>query len=128
VRLQVTSGAAADVVRIELAGELDLDTVGPVRDEVLAALARGRPTTVVIGMRQVSFVDSTAVGTLVGCQRAADAAGARLVLAEPSPFVLRVLWVSGLLGLFGLPAVPPGTVANSDVEIHSTGPRPRARS
>jgi anti-sigma B factor antagonist len=89
---------------------LDLDTVGPVRDEVLAALARDRTATVLVGMRQLSFVDSTAVGTLVRCQRAADAAGAKLVLANPSPFVLRVLWVSGLLGLFGLPAVPPAQV------------------
>jgi anti-anti-sigma factor len=111
VRLQVMSGATGDAVRIELAGELDLDTVGAVRDDVLVALARDRPSTVVIGMRQVSFIDSTAVGVLVGCQRAAAAAGARLVLSDPSPFVRRLLWVSGLLGLFGLPAVPPASVA-----------------
>lgn len=114
MRLQVTSGAAHGAVRIELAGELDVDTVGPVRDEVLAALARDRPSRVVVGMRRVSFVDSTAVGTLVGCQRASAAAGARLVLSDPSPFVLRVLWLSGLSGLFGLPAVPPSSVVSSD--------------
>lgn len=114
MRLRVTSDMADDAYRIELVGELDVDAVGPVRDEVLAALARHKPSTMIIEMRRVSFVDSTAVGALVGCHRAATAAGAQLVLAEPSPFVLRILWLSGLSGLFGLSAVPPSSVTSPD--------------
>jgi len=110
VQLRTTSDATTCTIRIELVGELDLDTVGMVRDEVLALLARSRPAEVCLDMSQVSMVDSTAVGTLVGCHRAVEAAGARLELANPSPFVRRVLWVSGLQGLFGLPAVPPSEV------------------
>ena len=106
MRIRTTS-AMAGTSRIELAGELDHDCVGLLHDEVLAILARERPDRIVVDMRLVSLADSTTLGTLVSCHRAAAAAGVELTIADPSPFVRRVLWVSGLLGLFGLSGQAP---------------------
>jgi anti-anti-sigma factor len=105
MRIRTTS-ALSGTSRIELAGELDHDCVGLVHDEVLAILAREHPRRIVIDMHLVPLADSAALGTLVSCHRAAAAAGAELTISDPSPFVHRVLWVSGLLGLFGLTGQP----------------------
>jgi len=96
----------ARAATIELAGELDHACVGALHDEVLSLLAGERPARIVVDMRLVTLADSAVLGMLVSCHRAAAAAGVPLVIADPSPFVRRVLWVSGLLGLFGLPTEP----------------------
>ena len=103
MRIRSTSDAAG-TAHIALAGELDQDCVALLHDEVLSVLSRDRPRDIVVDLRLVTLADSTALGTLVSCHRAAAAAGATFSIANPSPFVRRVLWVSGLLGLFTRPA------------------------
>jgi anti-sigma B factor antagonist len=90
------------IVRISLRGELDIATVGEVHDTIIAALAHDAPSAIVLDMRLVTFIDSTAIGQLVTCHRAAAVCGATLTLENLSPFPHRQLWATGLLGLFGL--------------------------
>ncbi|MDG4824967.1 STAS domain-containing protein [Asanoa sp. WMMD1127] len=109
--MQIESAhVGAGTARIRVAGELDTANAGLLLDEVLALLSRDQLSRMIIDMHLVTLVDSTALGTLVSCHRAAAAAGATLTIQAPSPFVRRVLWVSGLLGLFGL--APPAVVAS----------------
>ena len=42
---------------------------------------------------------------LVGCFHAAAASGVKLTVVNPTSYVHRILYISGLLGLFGSPAV-----------------------
>ncbi|SNT65521.1 anti-anti-sigma factor [Asanoa hainanensis] len=105
-----SASAGVDTARIRLVGEFDGANAGLLHDEVLALLSRIRLSRIVVDMHLVTLADSTALGTLVSCHRAAAAAGAVLTIEAPSPFVRRVLWVSGLQGLFGL--APPAVVAS----------------
>lgn len=98
----VSSTDSGSTVLLEVSGEVDADSVGELRDKVLSCLVRGRPAEVIVDLRRVTLLDSAALGTLVGCHRAAEAAGARLVLRDPPAFVRRVIFVTGLGGLFGL--------------------------
>jgi anti-sigma B factor antagonist len=77
-------------------GELDLDTVGPLRT-ALAAAAREKAPRVVLDMSQVTFCDSSTMNELLRAD--ADLGAGRLWIAAPSPFVAR------LFGLVGLPMV-----------------------
>ncbi|MFC0531713.1 STAS domain-containing protein [Phytohabitans kaempferiae] len=89
-------------VRLLPFGEIDMATVGQVRDAVIAVLARDKPPAIVLDFKNVSFIDSTGIGELVRCHRAAAVSGSALTVENLAPFPRRQLWATGLLGLFGL--------------------------
>ncbi len=99
----VTTRLAGDVEEIRLRGEIDVDTAGEVRDAVAEVLARSRPAQIFLNLRLVSFIDSVGISALVAGFQTAQVSGVTLRVTEPSRFVHRQLWVTGLLGLFGAP-------------------------
>jgi anti-anti-sigma factor len=104
VRLSiVNTRLAGDVEEIRLRGEIDVDTAGEVRDAVAGVLSRHRPAQINLNLRLVSFIDSVGISALVAGFQTAQVSGIKLVVTEPSRFVHRQLWVTGLLGLFGAP-------------------------
>ena len=98
-----TNGA----VQIHPDGEIDADNCHELRETVGALLATETPRAIKVDMSLVKFIDSVGVGALVGCYHAAAASGVRLVVTNPTAYVHRILYVSGLLGLFGSPARLP---------------------
>ncbi len=54
-------------------------------------------------MRLVTFIDSVGISAMVAGFQTAEVSGVKLIVTEPSRFVHRQLWVTGLLGLFGAP-------------------------
>jgi anti-anti-sigma factor len=104
VRLSIVmTRLAGDVEEIRLRGEIDVDTAGEVRDAVAGVLSRYRPAQINLNLRLVSFIDSVGISALVAGFQTAQVSGVKLVVTEPSRFVHRQLWVTGLLGLFGAP-------------------------
>lgn len=82
---------------LRLSGEIDMATAPALEEALLTALAQGRPVT--IDMRDVSFIDSSGLKTIVTA--AAETAGSvPLTVKEPSPAVRRVL------ELFGTEQIP----------------------
>jgi anti-anti-sigma factor len=73
-------------------GEIDLHAA-PSLDDVLESVREQSPQDIVLDMSDASFVDSAAIGVLVGHIKAA---GTPLTLVCTNPNVLRVLQVSGL--------------------------------
>jgi anti-sigma B factor antagonist len=82
-----------------VAGELDIGTAAPLRDALLDLGDRGA-TPIVVDLAGVDFIDSSGVSLLVEAKQRADAAGKELVLRQPTPRVMRVLEVTGLVDLF----------------------------
>jgi len=111
--MRITERQNGSTVRLGLHGELDIATVGEVRDTVIATLARHDPSTIVLDLRLVTLIDSTAIGQLVACHRAAAVCGATLTLENLAPVPHRQLWVTGLLGLFGLATMPEPSAASA---------------
>jgi anti-sigma B factor antagonist len=100
--MQITKQQNGSRVHLGLQGELDIATAGEVRDTVIATLARYTPSAIVLDLRLVTLIDSTAIGQLVTCHRAAAVCGVTLTLENLAPVPYRQLWATGLLGLFGL--------------------------
>jgi anti-sigma B factor antagonist len=92
-----------DMIEIRPQGELDLQNAHELRDAIDAALTAQRPPLIRVDLGEVTFIDSVAIGALVGAYHAAAASGVRLVVSRPSEFVYRQLFISGLVGLFGWP-------------------------
>jgi anti-sigma B factor antagonist len=95
------------LAQLDVAGELD----GSTADELLGAIAHvlsGPATGVVeLNLAGLDFVDSAGIRCLLNCRAAVEVAGSRLILVEPSPQVVRVLDLTGLLDFFGLSRSQP---------------------
>jgi len=104
VSLSISTSSFDDgVVQIQLRGEIDVDTAHEVREAIAAVLAKGRPSRIELNLRLVGFIDSMGISAMVSGRQTAEVSGVRLVVTEPSRFVHRQLWVTGLHGLFGAP-------------------------
>ncbi len=88
-------GDPADVTVFAIAGELDLATITMLKDVVGGALVEGG-RTVVLDLSELSFCDSTGLGSFVALYRQAEAVGAVLVLASPRKRVADLLQISGI--------------------------------
>ena len=99
----VTTRRANGVLEIAPRGEIDVDSAHEVKEAIAAALTDDRPTRIELNLRLVSFIDSVGISAMVAGFQTAEVSGIKLVVIEPSRFVHRQLWVTGLLGLFGAP-------------------------
>lgn len=116
----VTSVFPDGVVEIAPRGEIDVDTAHEVREAVAAVLTKSRPNRIELNMRLVTFIDSVGISAMVAGFQTAEVSGVKLLVTEPSRFVHRQLWVTGLLGLFGAPE-PYFAGSAQAPEVPSTG-------
>ena len=73
------------------------------REALHSALARGEGA-LVVDMSGVELLDATGLGVLVGTHRRARAAGRRLVLADATPRVARMLALTRIDRIIALDA------------------------
>ncbi len=99
----VTKRSLDGSVEITPQGEIDVDTAHEVREAVTGVMGHDQPTQINLNLRRVTFIDSVGISALVAGFQAAEVGGVKLVVTQPSRFVHRQLWVTGLLGLFGAP-------------------------
>jgi len=94
------------VLRLAVAGEIDLATADVLFDTVRAVLATARPAEVVVDLAEVTLCDSAGVDALLRARDAAHAQAVDLVVINPRGIVRRVLDVTGTLDrLTGVPAL-----------------------
>jgi anti-sigma B factor antagonist len=93
-RLRVRRHANGDGHLIELDGEIDMATVGPLNAELLELAAAGTP--LMVDLSGIVFVDSTGLRLLIGVDREMARSGLRLVIRRPSEPVRRLLEVTAL--------------------------------
>ncbi len=102
-----TRSDGSATVQVNPVGEIDSDNCHQLREAVSGLLATESPSLIRVDMSLVPFIDSVGVGALVACYHAAAASGVRLIVTNPTAYVHRILYISGLLGLFGSPARLP---------------------
>jgi anti-anti-sigma factor len=91
-QVSVRHGVALLVFR----GELDLAAASAMRGRVESVAGTG----LVIDLRDVTFVDSSALRELLHARQTVVAAGARIVLAGVPPAVRRLLELTGTASMF----------------------------
>ena len=83
----------------DVAGELDLYTAGRLKERLRALSDQGRHR-LVVNLERVEFMDSTALGVLIGARRRAREHDGEVVLAGPVDPVRKVLSITGLDRVF----------------------------
>jgi anti-sigma B factor antagonist len=86
---------APDVHVVTVGGELDLDAAPELRATIDQALADGF-SKLVVDLGDVTFIDSTGIGVLVGALKRLGRAGGRLELVCSEPNLLRIFEITGL--------------------------------
>ena len=95
----VTSADVSSVIVLRLQGELDIHFAPRLEEEIRDHLSAGR-VLIVLDLSEVSYVDSTGLGVMIGALKNLQAAGGGLALAAPTTRIVRILQVTGLDGIF----------------------------
>jgi anti-sigma B factor antagonist len=88
---------------IEVAGELESANCDDLREEILGQVNAAR-SHLVIDLREVTFIDSTGLGVLVGGLKKMRESNGRFSLVCAQPRILRILEISGLVRVFSVHA------------------------
>jgi anti-sigma B factor antagonist len=103
--LEREGSASNPVVRVH--GEIDVATSPMLRSE-LAALLASQPSDVTLDLRDVSFVDSSGLGVMVGAlKRLRETGGTRFVILDAQDAVRKVFDITGLSSLFEMERSDP---------------------
>jgi anti-sigma B factor antagonist len=106
VRTHQSGKVPGGTVVVEVLGPLEAATVGALRSVVLDTVETYRPRLLAVDLRRVPFMDSIGIGALVAANNKAREVGGTMEVRSPSPFVHRLLQITGLTELFGLPEMP----------------------
>jgi anti-sigma B factor antagonist len=94
-----TSIPTATVILLAFTGDLDAP-ITPLLTAQIDDAVDLAPTSLVIDLSQVDFIDSSALGVLIHAHNLCEAYSITLILRSPSPRVQRLLELSGTLILF----------------------------
>ena len=97
-------------------GELDLYAAEPLQN-ALTPLIEARPPALIVDLSSVDFIDSTALGVLIGAAKLVRSGGGRFVVVSSDPRIVRLLEITGLTLLF----VMHGTLGEALDEHGATG-------
>src|SRR4051794_14495139 len=94
-RFAVRTRPDRERVILAASGELDMASVGALRTALDELLSTGW-TSIVLDLRELTFIGSTGLSLLLEAERAARSADAAFAIVDGSPAVARLLEVVGL--------------------------------
>ncbi|HVB07055.1 MAG TPA: STAS domain-containing protein [Acidimicrobiales bacterium] len=99
--LDISETSDNGVPVLALRGEIDLSSSPQLR-EALVRLQEEEPPVVVLDLSDVTFLDSTGLGILIGALKRRESAGGDLRLVITRPNLLKVFEITGLTTVFRL--------------------------
>jgi anti-anti-sigma factor len=93
--LRVTAERRGDTVHLLLSGELDIASAHWIEEALRDAEAEG-PSLILIDLRELQFMDSTGLRTILAADARAREAGRRLVIVQGDENIQRVFQVTRL--------------------------------
>lgn len=112
LRVDELHHAAPHAVLLALVGELDLATIGIVKDAVTPRLAPDRQ--VVLDLAELMFCDSSGLGAFVALFREARLRGAAFALAAPRKRIADLFALSGIDQVISVYDSPAGAFAAAE--------------
>jgi anti-sigma B factor antagonist len=98
-RIEERVSASPPVVAVS--GEIDVATAPQLRECLHSVIARGE-STVVLDLLGVTFLDSTALGVLVGALKRCRELGGELHVVVADPRIMKIFEITGLTNVFSI--------------------------
>jgi anti-sigma B factor antagonist len=104
--------AGDDCAVLQVTGEVDVYTAPELRERVVQLLADGA-VHIIVDLRDVRFLDSTGLGTLVGALRRVRTQDGSLMLVTSTRRILEIFNLTGLINAFAIyPSIPEAMAAS----------------
>ena len=94
--MQLRSEISGDTLSVTFTGELDEHIAGPVKEKLDSMISAPKITKIVFDMSELSFMDSTGLGIIIGRYKKLKGTDKQLFIARPSPGVDKLLRLSGI--------------------------------
>jgi anti-sigma B factor antagonist len=98
--VQISARRMDKTTILDISGDIDLAHSSEVRKMVLVEFRENRTPRVLLNLRDVNYIDSSGVASLVEGLKASRDVGSRLILFGLSPVAYEVLQLSRLLKIF----------------------------
>ncbi len=92
VRIETTDG----IMHARLSGEIDHHLAAPLRETIDSAILRDKPSALLLDFSDVSFMDSSGIGLVMGRYRLMNEAGGETEVTGVSPQIRKVMKLAGL--------------------------------
>ncbi len=86
------NGAAIAVIK----GEIDHHTAKSLRAELDKFVITMQPETLAIDLGNITFMDSSGIGLIIGRYKLLKECGGKLEIRRPQPYIRRVLKLAGI--------------------------------
>lgn len=111
--MSVKIKVSGDVVAAYLEGELDHHTAKSIREEIDAVIEEKMPSLLVLDFKDITFMDSSGIGLVMGRYKMLSKSGAELAITNPSPQIYKVM---KLAGLSRLAKIEKGGLKNENIK------------
>lgn len=98
--LSIDTEAQGKATVVRVGGDLDVYTAPRLKETLEQSLTGG--SRVVLDLSGVQFIDSTALGVLVGALQLSQTAGSDFRLVVGDPFLLKIFRITGFDGMFSI--------------------------
>jgi stage II sporulation protein AA (anti-sigma F factor antagonist) len=85
-----------DVLEIKLLGEIDHHSAVGVRKDIDELIFQNRPSRTVLDLSQISFMDSSGLGLIMGRYSLMKELSGSLILRAPTEAVMKILKLAGM--------------------------------
>ncbi|MDR2736041.1 MAG: anti-sigma factor antagonist [Gracilibacteraceae bacterium] len=90
---------AQQTLTLYLSGELDMSNADDLKTLIDRDIDRKRIRTVILDLSAVTFIDSSALGVILGRYKKLLALGGKIQITNTPPHIYRILSISGLPGI-----------------------------
>ena len=85
-----------DTLTVYLSGEIDHHSAREIREEVDLQITSSKPQILELDFRDVSFMDSSGIGLIMGRYRLVSAYGGKVCISNVSAYLKRVMRLAGI--------------------------------
>jgi stage II sporulation protein AA (anti-sigma F factor antagonist) len=100
LQIELEHHRKALIVRFK--GELDHHTADMVKTRIEEALDKGETSHMILSFKDLSFMDSSGLGVILGRYKQITAKGGRMVVCDVNPAVYRLFEMSGLFKILSI--------------------------
>ena len=92
--VEITTGN--DYLTAVLEGEIDQHWAAEIRTRIDAMLEELLPLILILDFENVTFMDSSGIGLILGRKRVAESLGCRVLIKNPSRYAEKIIRLAGL--------------------------------
>lgn len=86
----------SDTLIVFLSGEIDHHSAREIREEVDLQITSNKPSILELNFKDVSFMDSSGIGLIMGRYRLVNAYGGKVYISNVSSYLKRVMRLAGI--------------------------------